>query len=488
MAATVTQPEKQIPIAREADVAVAGAGVAGTFAAIAAARAGAKTVLVDRFGSVGGNIGPGYIVNGHMVSGKAHEAVGYECTVYPGLYGIGKEFIARYAEAGGKGILPYNTPEWVADSYISSGVLGQMLEEAGVMTLLSTQVADPILDGDRVAGFFVENKSGRSAVTAKVTIDASGEADLARRAGAPTLHPKAEYHELDGHSPVGMGNIFLFGNIDWDAYDDFIRDATWREEDLAWGRDVYGNAFKRGFEPFATALREAHENGIHDIRGEALDLNGTEVWVQASWPARIGLTGCGQGRGKVERTKPFDIGDGWVVSRLEAAIRKQIFDVWRFHREYVPGFENAVILTIAPFLGARGGPVIEGEYTLTMQDCREGKRFEDVLYLYGEFRALKWTAERGGPKWVDLPYRVMLPKTLEGMMAVGRSASGIPDTLLRNRMACKTMGEACGRAAAMAVADGVTPRQLDVRKLQGALLDAGFYLGDRHRLKELGLV
>ena len=93
----VIEPEKHVAVSHDVDVVVAGAGVSGIFAAIAAARNGARTVVVERFGNVGGNIGPGMINNGHMVSGQAHESLGYECTVYPRLYGIAREFLDRYA-------------------------------------------------------------------------------------------------------------------------------------------------------------------------------------------------------------------------------------------------------------------------------------------------------------------------------------------------------------------------------------------------------
>ena len=169
-------------------------------------------------------------------------------------------------------------------------------------------------------------------------------------------------------------------------------------------------------------------------------------------------------------------------------MRALAFETWNLWKNYVPGFEDSSLLFIAPFLGSRGGPCIEGDYTLTMEDCRAGKRFDDVIYVYGEFRALRYTASQGKPLWVDVPYRVMLPKGIEGLMAVGRSASGKPDTLLRNRMAVKVMGEAGGIAAALAVKKGIEPRALDVKELQHGLLDAGFHLGDRKRLMELGLV
>jgi len=223
----IVEPQKEIPVVHDVDVAVAGAGVAGVFAGISAARNGVHTVLIDRFGSVGGNIGPGMIVNGHMVSGQPHPAVGYESSVYPGLYGIGKEFLQRYGDLGGGLVIPYShgPHNYAGDASIASYVAQRMLQESGVELMLSTQVADPVMDDDTVRGLFVENKSGRQAVRAKVVIDATGEADVARRAGAPILYPKAEYHELDGHSPTGMGTYFLVGGVDWSRY--MTGAATW---------------------------------------------------------------------------------------------------------------------------------------------------------------------------------------------------------------------------------------------------------------------
>jgi hypothetical protein len=184
----------------------------------------------------------------------------------------------------------------------------------------------------------------------------------------------------------------------------------------------------------------------------------------------------------------LDAANGLHISALEAGIRLHIIEMARFWRRYVPGFEQSSLAVIAPFLGSRGGPCIEGEVTLTMEDCLLPRRFPDVTYLYGDGRALKRTCEEGRPAWVDVPYRVMVPKRLDGLLATGRSASCIPDTLLRNRMAVMVMGEVTGIAAALSAKAGVRPRDLDVRVLQWALLDTGFHLGDRHRLKELGLV
>ncbi|MFH1568978.1 MAG: FAD-dependent oxidoreductase [Gemmatimonadota bacterium] len=484
---TVTEPSRQVPVAGRYDVVVAGGGVAGVFAALGAARLGARTALVERFGSVGGNIGPGMIVNGHMISGRAHDRVWYECTVYPRLYGLGKEFIDRYAELGGGSIPPLRPTHYPWDASIASYVAQQMLEESGVALHVSTAVADPIVEGTRVRGLFVEGKSGRRALTAKVVVDATGEADLVRRAGAPVLYPKPEYHEIDGHAPTGMGLFYLVGGIDWDRFDQYVAGVTLTDEEVAWARQHLDEGVAERQPHLVRPLRRAAAQGEGPPRG-SVRLGEAEVGISVGSISRLPSPGLGQGRAAPARLGPIDAGDAGHIAALETAQRARIFENVLFYRRWVPGFADACLLCIAPFLGVRGGPCIEGEYTLTMDDCRAGRRFPDVLYLYGEFRALRYTAEQGQPLWVDFPYRAMLPRGLDGLLAVGRSASGIPDTLLRNRMAAKVMGQAGGVAAALAAAADVGPKELDVRQLQASLLDAGFHLGDRHRLKELGLV
>jgi hypothetical protein len=165
-----------------------------------------------------------------------------------------------------------------------------------------------------------------------------------------------------------------------------------------------------------------------------------------------------------------------------------IFESVQRIRGNVPGCEEAYLMFTAPYLGVRGGPCIDGVYTLTFQDCVEGKQFDDVICVYGEPRAMRVACKQGDCKWVDVPYRVMIPEKLDGLIAVGRSASGTPDTLLRGRAGLMYIAQAGGTAAAMAVNQGIEPRDIDVKKLQKKLLKAGYYLGDENRLKELNLI
>ena len=112
-----------------------------------------------------------------------------------------------------------------------------------------------------------------------------------------------------------------------------------------------------------------------------------------------------------------------------------------------------------------------------------------MVYIYGEGQAQNYVRETtGGQAWTDVPYRVMIPRSENGILAVGRSASCIPDTLRRQRLSVMHMGQAGGIAAALSSLQGISPGKLNVRELQENLLDAGFYLGDRSRLKELGLI
>jgi len=156
-----------------------------------------------------------------------------------------------------------------------------------------------------------------------------------------------------------------------------------------------------------------------------------------------------------------------------------------FFRKHVPGFERASLVATASFLGARGGPHIEGEFVLTPQDSFAGLDHPDTLY-----RCYVETMRKGSASGHDVPYGMMVPKKIDGLLVAGRGASWLRrghDPSFRSRRNMMRFGEAAGRAAAQAVHDGVRPRCLDVRKLQRTLFHNGFGFGDARRLVELGL-
>ena len=495
--AFVVEPEKRVPVACEADVVVAGAGVSGIFAAVASARLGAKTVLVDRFGSLGGNIGPGMIAGGGLT---------YWSAVVGAPYGLPGEFMERLEGE----TEPEETRYPILSNAVSQVAL-EMAREAGVRLFLSTYVTDPVMEENQVRGLFIENKSGRQAVLAKVVIDASGDADVAFRAGArvirqidpvpggeveeaakrlvarygekkPSRLPNKFANSIRGRS-ASMGMYFVLGGVDWPCYDAFEASAAQpAAEDVAWYRRMLPDAdVPQFYEPILHEIREAWESGEFEIAGQIDGASKVMIGrLSPLGPRETGLAGGRTGMGM-----KLDPGDGNTITNVECACRSYVYEFARFARRHIPGFERAHVFFQAPFIGARGGRYIVGDHVFTALDATEvHKRFDDVVYV---FQIARMRADAASPEDIatDVPYSILLPADLEGILATGRSASyGL---ILRTRQGCMTMGQAGGTAAALAAREGVTPRRLDVRELQQELLRAGFFLGDEARLRELGL-
>ena len=265
----------------------------------------------------------------------------------------------------------------------------------------------------------------------------------------PMIYPESSYAGIDKHGPGGAQICYAVGGVDGEEHRAFV------EEQELLGRSVR--------------------------LGKSCD---GSVLIGREGPERAGHQDGRYGHDAVR------------ISRDEIQVRLDLFEqVQRWKRE-VPAFEEAYLMFIAPYFGARGGPCVEGEYTVTYVDMKKGVRFPDALYRFtstGWLRRLRLPEEpepRAASEdclWTDFPYRAMVPKEVDGLLAVGRSASGIPDTLLRDRMTVMHMGQAGGLAAALAVQRDTTLRELDVKLLQERLLGEGFFLGDRARLEQLGL-
>ena len=421
-------------------------------------------------------MGPAMIVAG-SIAGEA------EGTLPGGLAGIPKEFFARLEELRG-------TPghNYADESNIVSYLGFKMAEDAGVELILSAYAADPIVEDGSVCGLFVEGKSGRVAVRAKVVVDATGDADMASRAGVPIIAevpPDPSYALLIREPYIGKefvswndtGILYLVGGVNLGKYNEFIsRDVALSHEDQTWAEGRLGR-FPKALVP---ALREAWESGQFKPTRE-ID---RKVRMTSS-PSFTDL-GNGVACSRVNASGEIHSKDMAQISKLEAALRVQAFEWVRFLRNHAPGFEGAYALCMAPFLGTRGGPCIEGEHTLTPEEAFNGERFDDVLY-----RNMHEGLHGGDTSGFDVSYGMLLPKGLDGLLVTGRGAAylrrGHDPTGMRARPSMMILGQATGTAAALAAKDGVTPRNLDIKRLQKALLQQGLYLGDERRLVELGL-
>jgi hypothetical protein len=444
----IIEPEKQIPVIYDVDVAVAGGGIAGTIAALAAARNASKTLVVDRFGSFGGNMGPGMFAGGsvHYALQDAEALVNKV-----GLGGIPEEFLRRiiFSRPNADEINEkmcqeldrkhLNVPElrvgtggglpgYAIDSNAASHVAFRMMAEVGVQILLSSYVADPIMEGSEVKGVIIESKSGRLAIKAKVVIDATGEADVAFRAGAPMLN----------RSP-NCGVAFAIKNVDWQTYQ---KHSNPKEADeFHYVREIAG----------------------YPKAGVGISLKPPKDGIC------FGRTGGG--------AEGIDFSDAKQVTLIEREHREHVFEYAAFMRKHARGFENSYLLFIAPYLGARGGRTIDPVQRVTNADLMVQRKFDDVIYIYFHDKA---------PGFCDIPYRIMLPKKIDGLLAAGRSGLYYSPNF-RQRWSVMLNAQAAGIAAALSVAEGIQPRNLDVKKLQKALVKLACPLGDEKRIKELGL-
>jgi hypothetical protein len=376
-------------------------------------------------------------------------------------------------------------------SHSASQVLMAMMDELGVTLMLSAYAADPIMDGRRVSGLFVETKSGRVAVKARVVIDDTGDASVAERAGAPVRH-FVPADEVDSpnlnpgyHNPAykGMNDTnlyFVMGGVDFDAYDEFRRrDATLTTAERGWERkhlrpDAFG--WSGAMIPL---LRSAWLSGEFRVK-RTIRKNVAVAFT--NWFHRLpeGLTAAHTGA-----YGEWDSGDWRDVTAVEAGQRRIGYEGIRYFQRHVPGFAGVHIIASSQFMGARGGPFIDAEHVLTPQETWRGARFPDTMYV------ATMELHRGARKpGHDMPYRMLLPRKIDGLLVTGRGAGFLRrghDPSTRARRSMYLLGYATGLAAARAVRDGVEPRDIDVKAFQRLLIREGYWLGPPSRLKRLRL-
>ena len=183
----------------------------------------------------------------------------------------------------------------------------------------------------------------------------------------------------------------------------------------------------------------------------------------------------------------MDPGNPVQISELEVALRQYAVESVRFLQRRIPGYAHAYLAFTQPYLSFRGGPRIEGEHTLTVEEMFASTRFDDVLYR----NAHESLNHGGAPGGFDVPLRCAIPKGLDGLLVCGRGAAyerrGHDPSGMRARPGMMVFGQCIGAAAATAALDGASTRNVDIRKVQRRLLEGGIYLGEENRLRELGL-
>ncbi len=425
----------------DADVVVSGGGPAGVCAAVSAARMGAKTVLVERFGCLGGNLTLGHV---SPILGK----------VSPGTMADEVRRLLNERHLGAQKVMTRNGPEEHIDHEEAKGILAKLCADAGVSVLLCASVVDAVMDGNRVVGLVVDTPKGLRRISAKAFVDATGDGRVAASAGAEFKIGR----DADGATQPSSLEFVV------DGVDERVGITAWGGTDpvkLPSGEE-YRALCKRmnaaGELPENVTIVRLHRTFYPGERS----VNATQVnGVDALDPAAIG--------------------------KADAELRRQIDMCVAFLRKHVPGYENCRVKSTADTLGVRETRRVMGDAMVVDGDLLEGRKYADAVVHDAWFLIDIHNPKGGGQaeghshpaKPYDIRYGAFLPKGVEGLLTAGRCISGTHRAHASYRVMtpCMAMGEAVGVAAALAAKSGRTPREVAAGEVRSELVKRGVFLG-----------
>jgi hypothetical protein len=475
----IEEAPRRTPIRTQAEVVVAGGGPAGLSAAVAAARSGADTLLIERHGFLGG----GFTIETASVPGSSSAGLGFQGTDGKLLVGgIGWELMERLRQKGGVigpvrrsvastlegGYLdaPYNRFGPQIDTEALKLVAVEMAQEAGVRLLFHSWVVDAITTDGAIQGIVIHSKSGREAVLGQVMVDATADADVAAAAGATWA--KAPREQL-----YRMSWELLLANVDTQAIYHYMRQHPEQFPFTLFPDDT--EPIPEGYQRPIWSEIELVQQGDLRLRKDRRALLANHPRAHFKLGIRPGILGVAAGLDG----DPTNVDD---LTRAEIEGRQKAYQSVEWLKGILPGMDRAVVVSEYP-LGTRESRRIVGDYILSEADVRQGRRFEDAIGqncmpLDGHLGGGAWQYELlNGPH--DIPYRCLLPQYIEGLLVAGRciSCDHVAQSSLRKVTACLTTGQAAGTAAALAARSGLAPRKLGIATLQAKLRAQGVLLG-----------
>ena len=450
----IQEAPRSTPVLAQVDVLVAGGGLSGVIAAIAAARHGASVMLAERFSCLGGVAALGLPIQGFCCD--TGEQI---------ITGIPEEWRQRLTKNGGA--VDHFTKCHMHNPFLVVAPEGvkltcqQMLQEAGVQLLLNAMVVDVVGDKEHLDAVIIESKSGRQAIVAKQFIDCTGDADLVAAAGAPfTLADPADLQAntlsiiMTGVDKRRLQKFILEDPETFDLYPMLPREQIGHAEHYIMAglsnivqKVAHEKQFKGiyGMTNFHTMTDDdtVHVNSVHVSGRSTCDVQG--------------------------------------VTQMELDARIQAQMVVKFMQQYIPGFENAKLTNTGSWLGIRESRIIEGLDTLTLDDIKEGRIPDDTICLGGYPYDFHQKDDQDAKiQFYKVPpygitYGTLIPQGTQNLFVAGKTISATREAMCSSRVMAQCMGEgqAAGTAAALCCKLGCTSTALDIQTLREALLKDG---------------